>query len=219
VRRWLARWLGVLRHRRAADPEAILELHRTLAAIRFKPRASLGPEVVARARRGEAPPPLRRRLGGPLAWGGAAVGFIVVLASLLVLGPGTGSPARRLDRCCFDLDGAGPADDGLVIVVGSGDRVRRAFVYEDAHGNRRFTAGDVVRLAPGTGARPGGPLPPSLVTLDRCCWDLDAEGPEDDGVMTVSAPPDRVLLAAIYERRHGAGPAGQDGRYLRYVIR
>jgi hypothetical protein len=49
-----------------------------------------------------------------------------------------------------------------------------------------------------------------LVTIEHCCLDFDGGGPADDGLVVIGVPPDRVVMAAIYERRPGeeAGPAG-----------
>ena len=40
-----------------------------------------------------------------------------------------------------------------------------------------------------------------LVTLERCCLDFDGGGPADDGLLVIGVPPDRVVMAAIFERR------------------
>ena len=64
----------------ASIPPELEELDRSLSEIRFEPRASLGPELLGRLRRGERPkgavPPRRFRL--------ALLG--VAAASLLVVG-------------------------------------------------------------------------------------------------------------------------------------
>lgn len=215
MKRWLARLLGGVRRRTGADSEATRDLHRTLAALRFEPRASLGPELYARARRGEGKAiraaGWRRRLG----WG-AGAGLLAVVG-WLALRPDAPVGAGRLDRCCFDLDGAGPADDGLVILALPGEAIARVSLYEDVDGSGTFTPGDVVRLEPGVRRASADPLAPGLVPLDHCCWDLDAGGREDDGIVVVSAPPDRVLIAAIYEDRSGTRAASRSA-LLRYVL-
>ena len=40
-----------------------------------------------------------------------------------------------------------------------------------------------------------------LVTTRHCCIDLDGGGPSDDALLVIGVPPDRVVMAAIYEER------------------
>lgn len=184
-------------------PDPLRELDRTLDAVRFAPRASLGPELAGRVRRGERPRGSPRRSRPRLIMAGVVAaglaGAALVLASLRPTHDVT------VDRCCFDLDGGGAADDGVRIVARRDAGVRRLWVYEDADHSRSLTPADVVRLERGptvalTTAKLAG-----LVTLERCCLDFDGGGPSDDGLLVIGVPPDRVLMAAIYER--GAGPA------------
>jgi hypothetical protein len=35
--------------------------------------------------------------------------------------------------------------------------------------------------------------------------DLDGGGPSDDGLLVIGVPPDRIVMAAIYEHRTDAG--------------
>jgi hypothetical protein len=42
------------------------------------------------------------------------------------------------------------------------------------------------------------------VAIEHCCIDFDGGGPNDDGLLVVGVPPDRVLMAAIYETGAGA---------------
>ena len=42
-----------------------------------------------------------------------------------------------------------------------------------------------------------------LVTTEHCCLDFDGGGPSDDALLVIGVPPDRVMMAAIYERRPG----------------
>jgi hypothetical protein len=51
-----------------------------------------------------------------------------------------------------------------------------------------------------------------LVTREHCCVDFDGGGPADDGVLVIGVPPDRVLMAAIYERER-MPPAGAPARF------
>ena len=48
-----------------------------------------------------------------------------------------------------------------------------------------------------------GAAAPGLVTIERCCLDFDGGGPSDDGLLVIGVPPDRVVMAAIYERPAG----------------
>jgi hypothetical protein len=50
------------------------------------------------------------------------------------------------------------------------------------------------------------------VTREHCCVDFDGGGPADDGVLIIGVPPDRVLMAAIYERERPA-PLGAPVRF------
>jgi hypothetical protein len=106
-----------------------------------------------------------------------------------------------VDRCCFDLDGGGDADDGVRIVAERDAAVHRLQVYEDRDGSRGLSAGDLMRLDRGGAPAMRADLPDQLVTIRRCCVDLDGGGPPDDALLVIGVPPDRVVMAAIYERR------------------
>lgn len=56
------------------------------------------------------------------------------------------SAATIVDRCCFDLDGGGKADDGLFSVNLKGD-VLIALVYEDPDGDKKFDDRDEIKAA------------------------------------------------------------------------
>ena len=190
-------------------PEPLRDLDRSLDGIRFEPRASLGPEIVRRAREAPAPaarPPSRHRF--PLAGLAAAA----TVAAAFALGPvvpfGLGGDRVTIDRCCYDLDGGGEEDDGVLIEAERDDRVHRLRVYEDLDGSRSWSDGDLLRLD--RGAEPavhGSETAADLVTIERCCLDFDGGGPSDDGLLVIGVPPDRVVMAAIYERRATAGGA------------
>jgi hypothetical protein len=181
------------------------ELDAALSRIRFRPRASLGPEVIGRVRRGEgwtavAPSRLRR----PSLW--------AIAAGLLLTATVGGWLADRaryttIDHCCFDLDGGGPADDGVLVVSTRGEAIRRIAIYEDRDGSRSLTPADVVRFD--RGARLAVAAGPSdgAITARHCCSDLDGGGPADDGLLVVTIPPDRVRLVGLYERRPGSPSA------------
>jgi hypothetical protein len=184
-------------------PEAA-EMDRALRGIGFRPRASLGPEVLGRLRRGEwpdgtvSPKPRRPAL--------AAVAAALVLATgaaLVFRAPGS----VMVDRCCYDLDGGGDADDGVVVFAGRDAKVHQLRIYEDLDGSGGFTAGDLVRLDRGGSPAMHDAAVAGLVTIEHCCLDFDGGGPADDGLLVIGVPPDRVVMAAIYER-----PAGADAR-------
>ena len=189
----------------SALPEDLQDLERRLVGVQFEPRASLGAEILGRFQRGDtgAPgrPPFWLRVRG-LAAVLALVGLGLSVFGLFALR----SPAlASVDRCCHDVDGGGDADDGLLILSRAGTEVRRLAIYEDRDGSRSFTPADLIRFA-----RSGGPslhaqLLPGAITTEFCCLDYDGGGPDDDALLVVGLPPDRIAMAAIYERR---GPPG-----------
>jgi hypothetical protein len=192
-------------------PEELRDLDATLRGIRFEPPASFGAELAGRAARGELPSPVRgdrRRTllaGAVLAAGAAAV-------ALGLSAPGRAAPVT-IDRCCYDLDGGGVEDDGVRIVARRDADVRRLWVYEDRDRSGNFTAHDVVRLARGAAPSLAEAGDGGLVTVQRCCLDFDGGGPADDGLLVVGVPPDRVVMAAIYERGSRAGTPGGPPHY------
>ena len=189
-----------------SEPE-LRELDRRLRDIAFAPRASLGPEILGRVRRGELPagagPPRRRRQA--LATMTAAL--LAAMAGAILL-RATGSVT--VDRCCYDLDGGGDADDGVLVLAERDARVHHLRIYEDIDRSRSFTESDLVRLDRGASPAMHRAATGGLVTIEHCCVDFDGGGPADDGLVIIGVPPDRVVMAAIYERRPGdaAGSAG-----------
>ncbi|MGH7509378.1 MAG: hypothetical protein ACREMZ_07900 [Gemmatimonadales bacterium] len=193
-------------------PDGLRELDRKLRSLRFEPRASLGPELLGRLHRGDdprggAPRRLRRSLlaAAAVLIAGSALG----LASLR---PWAGAPAVTVDRCCYDLDGGGEADDGVLILAERDARVHRLRVYEDLDGSRSYTPGDLVRLDRGREPAMAGFAGEGITTVEQCCLDFDGGGPEDDGLLVIGIPPDRVLMAAIYE-------TGAEARTDRWLLR
>ena len=189
-------------------PDDLRDLERTLGAIRFEPRASLGPEIAGRV--GEPVPEAPRGARPHFRAMGLATAAALAAAAVVL------SPAYReaervtVDRCCYDLDGGRDEDDGVLIEAERDDRVHRLLVYEDRDGSRTYSAGDLLRLDRGRELSVHGPGTPGLVTIERCCVDLDGGGPSDDGLLVIGVPPDRVVMAAIYERRNAtAGPNGR----------
>jgi hypothetical protein len=195
------------------EPRLPPELHaldRALDAIRFEPRPSLGPELLGRLRQGEEPPlALRRRR-----W------WLVPAAAVAALTAGTLLAIHRrdpvtVDRCCYDLDGGGDADDGIRVVAERDAVVHRLQVYEDRDGSRGLSAGDYVRLDRGSAPAMRADVTDPLVTTRHCCVDLDGGGPDDDALLVIGVPPDRVVMAAIYEHHAQAGRVRQAGLQLR----
>lgn len=192
-------------------PPELEQLDGALRGIRFEPRASFGPELVGRMRRGEGPKgsvPSRRRPA------------LAALAACLALAAGTvlvlRSPAQVVvDRCCYDLDGGGDADDGVILRTERDARVHHLRLYEDRDRSRTFSEGDVIRLDRGgdPAMREGGDA--GLVTTKHCCLDFDGGGPDDDALLVIAVPPDRVMMAAIYERSSGHAHRASDAFLLR----
>lgn len=178
-------------------PQELQELDRALRGVRFEPRASLGAEIEGRVQRGEGPNPAltRRRQYWPAA---AAAILIIAASSAILLRPGA-MPDREVDRCCVDFDGGEDHDDGVVVTLDGQDRIKSLVLYEDVDGSRSRTEGDIVRFARGDAAALHQLPVGSVATINRCCLDLDGGGAEDDGVLVLGHPPDRVLMAAVYE--------------------
>jgi hypothetical protein len=145
----------------------------------------------------------------------AAVALLTagVALALANFGSLTGATAATVDRCCYDLDGGGDADDGVLILTQRNAQVHRLRVYEDLDGSRSYTPGDLVRLDRGAKPAVHGLAGEGIVTTEQCCVDFDGGGPDDDGLLVIGVPPDRVLMAAIYETggdatSRGSRPAG-----------
>jgi hypothetical protein len=194
-------------------PPELEQVDRALRAISFRPRASLGPEVLGRVRRGERPPRAVPRPRRPALAAVAAALILVTGAALILRAPGS----VVVDRCCYDLDGGGEPDDGVIVLAERDAKVHQLRVYEDLDGSGGFTAGDLVRLDRGGSPAMHEAAVAGLVTIEHCCLDFDGGGPADDGLLVIGVPPDRVVMAAIYERPAGAEarPAGPDGFLLR----
>jgi hypothetical protein len=188
-------------------PEDLRDLDRRLREIHFEPPASFGAELAGRASRGELPRPARGSGPRRVLIAAAALGTAAAVAALGVPAVGRALPVT-IDRCCYDLDGGGVDDDGVRIVARRDAEVHRLWVYEDTDGSRDLSAADVVRLERGPEPSLVEGTGVGLVALRRCCLDFDGGGPDDDGLLLVGVPPDRVLMAAIYERGgHGGRSA------------
>ncbi len=180
-------------------PEELRELDATLRQVQFEPRASLGAEIEGRFRRGEAPPRGPSRIGR---FSGAAALLSLGIAALWFLIIAPQSP-MTIDQCCQDLDGGGDPDDGVMVIARNGTDVKYLQVDEDVDGTRSFTPGDRILYVREAAPALSGPIAPGAQTVEFCCLDYDGGGPDDDALMIVNLPPNRITMAAIIER--GAG--------------
>ncbi|HKT61069.1 MAG TPA: hypothetical protein VJQ46_13545 [Gemmatimonadales bacterium] len=180
-------------------PPELQDLDRALRGVRFEPRPSLGPEIEGRVRRGEGGDDDRARHQRFLraVWGLTASAVIAVLAGSAWL---SHRPVE-IDRCCFDLDGGGAADDGVTLLAERDAKVHHLRLYEDHDHSGTFSPGDLVRLERGDQPSIRANSSSGLVTTEHCCLDFDGGGHRDDVLLVVGVPPDRVVMAAIYERR------------------
>jgi len=184
-----------------ADPR---DLDALLGRIQFRPRASLEGEVAGRWARGDRPTPNPTPVTSKLVWLGL---MLLLLGAVLYLVQSEFGLAqvRTVDRCCEDFDGGGDRDDGMLVVSRQGSDVQRLAIYEDLDGSRSYTAGDALRFD--RSGRPAlqQPLTAGMRTFELCCRDYDGGGPADDAVVIMALPPDRIAMAAIYERLPDAG--------------
>jgi len=178
------------------------ELDQLLSQVRFRPRPSLEAELLGRWGRGDRPSPAPDRHRSSLVWLGLSL-----LLSLLMYALWSQVTrlhlSRTIDRCCQDLDGGGRADDGLLVLSRNGEQVRRLTIYEDRDGSRSFSAADTVRFARDGVPTMLGPMADGLKTQEFCCLDYDGGGLSDDALLVLGRPPDRIVMAAIYEHRAG----------------
>jgi hypothetical protein len=183
------------------DPQPrreLRELDSLLRRVRFVPRGSFGAELLGRVRRGEQP----TLEGGYSAlwrlWPGSLLAGLAAILAVVLLAP---ESRVTVDRCCYDLDGGGTADDGTLVVARRDGRVYQLSVYEDLDGSGSLTSADLVRFKRVGTPRPEQFIPQGLTRIRHCCQDLDGGGPADDGILVIATPPDRVHTAAIYELR------------------
>ena len=195
-------------------PPDLEALDRSLSGIRFQPRPSLGPEIEGRLRRGGTPDePGRWRFSRQARVVAGMAASLLLLAGLAVSLRPTASVV--VDRCCYDLDGGGVEDDGVLIVAERDARVHRLQVYEDRDRSHHSSPGDVIRLDRGDAPAMGTGPAEGLVTTRHCCIDLDGGGPSDDALLVIGVPPDRVVMAAIYEERDESRPRQGSAHALR----
>jgi hypothetical protein len=184
---------------RLADPG---DLDALLGRIQFRPRASLEGEVVGRWARGDRPTPNPAPVRARLVWLGV---MLLVLGAVLYLVQsefGGLAQVRTVDRCCEDFDGGGDRDDGMLVVSKAGSQVQRLAIYEDRDGSRSYTDGDALRFDRSGLPSLQRPYTAGMRTFELCCQDYDGGGPADDAVVIMALPPDRIAMAAIYERRN-----------------
>ncbi|HSR91625.1 MAG TPA: hypothetical protein VLK88_09985 [Gemmatimonadales bacterium] len=186
---------------RLADPR---DLDALLGQIQFRPRASLEGEVAGRWARGDRPTPNPTPVTGKLIWLGLMLLLLGAVLYLVQTEFGL-AQVRTVDRCCEDFDGGGSRDDGMLVVSRRGSDVQRLAIYEDLDGSRSYTVGDALRFD--RSGRPSlqQPLTAGMRTFELCCRDYDGGGPADDAVVIMALPPDRIAMAAIYERLPAAG--------------
>lgn len=195
-------------------PEELRELERKLQAVHFRPRESFEPELLTRVQRGDVP------AASPSQWSRRHLvrAAVAVLAGLTGISAAyiSGGRVISVDRCCYDLDGGGTADDGVVVTAERDSKVHRLRVYEDRDGSASYTRHDLVRLDRGEKPAILGSQVDGIITTRRCCVDLDGGGIEDDGLLVIGTPPDRVFMAAIYETGLETNSAeSKDGWLLR----
>ena len=131
------------------------------------------------------------------AWGLTASAIVAVVAGATWL---SHRPVE-IDRCCFDLDGGGAADDGVTLLAERDAKVHHLRLYEDHDHSGRYSPGDLIRLDRGDQPSIREDASRGLVITEHCCLDFDGGGPRDDVLLVMGVPPDRVVMAAIYERR------------------
>src|SRR5438876_215829 len=122
---------------------------------------------------------------------------LAALVAVVAIGAGVmflhRSPKPILvDHCCYDLDGGGRADDGVSLLAERDSRIQRLRVYEDRDRSGALSSGDVVRLDRGDEPAFRAGETKGLVTVERCCLDFDGGGPNDDVLLVLGVPPDRV---------------------------
>lgn len=186
--------------------ERIEEMDKLLRSIRFEPRSSLGPE-----------------LWGALPGGGAYSAHpstspwlvAAFLAATLLLGAVIAGlwqkvvPNLRIsvvDHCCFDFDGGGESDDGIIVTTRAGSKVRQLTIYEDRDHSHSFTAADTVRYTRGKDPIMTPLLASGLGVKKLCCLDYDGGGKSDDGLLIIGQAPDQIAAAAIFENDGQALP-------------
>lgn len=84
-----------------------------------------------------------------LAWALAAL-FAVVAAGLAVDRTGAkpsvaASGSGHQDICCWDLDGGGRSDDGVMTLSSAGELLDCVVLYDDVDRSKSFTDGDAIR--------------------------------------------------------------------------
>ena len=84
-----------------------------------------------------------------LAWGVAAM--LAFVAGVLAIERVDGGPsvavsgAGHQDVCCWDLDGGGLSDDGVMTVSRAGELLDCVVLYDDIDRSRSFTGSDAIR--------------------------------------------------------------------------
>jgi hypothetical protein len=79
--------------------------------------------------------------------------FIAALGGIAFPASSSAQEVKIVDRCCFDLDGGGEADDGIFVISRGGTDILVAIIYEDPDKDKKFDDRDIVRavlVAPAT---------------------------------------------------------------------
>lgn len=191
-------------------PDDVRELDRLLSSIRFEPRASLGPELQGRLRRGGEPPGGdERHLWQVLELGAIALALCLAIFLLWATLPGT-AHGQVVDQCCFELAGGGVADDGVLVEANPDESARRLTIYEDLDGSRSFTKGDLIRFTRGAAPVLQEPFDIALTAFHHCCRDYDGGGRRTTGCWCWACRPTASAGGAQTAPRtgHASGAGG-----------
>lgn len=136
---------------RAAERRLRDRARELLALIERPVNVDEGWSALTAVRR-DAAEPRRRRLRFPAAQWVLAVTAVVAAATLFVRPWTSAEPPRadgavtnHRDICCWDLDGGGPGDDGVMTLSRAGEQLDCVVLYDDRDGSRSLTRGDIIR--------------------------------------------------------------------------
>jgi hypothetical protein len=93
----------------------------------------------------------------------------------------------------------------VLVVSQRGVKVQYLKIYEDRDGSGGYSRGDPVRFVRQGSPMLAQPIESGARASEFCCLDYDGGGASDDALVIVGYPPDRISMAAIYERRPAAG--------------
>lgn len=201
------------------------ELEEELRSVRFRPRAGLEDDVLARISGAPEDP---RRSPPADGWRRGARAAVAVLALVGLLGlldrAGPGDTSSRTTAAAGP--GAAELSDGWAMQWGPDARV---LALGTPAGEGRRAAGRELLCArveseircrgggPGAIGSPAEAAEGGAVLRDFCCLDYDGGGPADDGVRVVAGRDEAVVDFWIYEDRDGSR-SFTDGDPLRTVV-